>query len=463
MFKKEVYVERRKKLQAEMNCGLVLLPANTESPMNYLANTYHFRQDSTFLYFFGLNLPNLVGVVDIDSGEELIYGNDINLDDIIWMGPQPKLTDTCANVGIAKTKPLASLDEAVKKAILESRQIHFLAPYRAERKLQLENLLGINHANIANYVSEELINAVVKLRSVKDDCEVIEMENTITNVTCKMYDAALKAITAGKYEREISGLMEGISMQHGGTVAYPVILSVNGETLHNHYHGNKMQNGDLLLIDAGAESTMSYATDITRTFPVSGKFTQKQREIYEIVLRAETECIEAMRPGVLNRDIHLKAAQIIATGLKEIGLMKGNVEEAVKAGAHAMFFPHGLGHMIGLDVHDMEDIGENYVGYNAETIRAEQFGLAYLRMGRRLEKGFVLTVEPGIYFIPALIDKWRADGKFMEYINYEKVDEYKDFGGIRIEDDVLVTEDGYRILGKNIPKTVEEIEAAMAR
>ena len=306
-----------------------------------------------------------------------------------------------------------------------------------------------------------LVRSIIDLRSVKDEHEVAEIEKAV-DIAYEMHTTAMRMAVPGRVEREIAGAMEGISLAQGGPVSFPIILSINGETLHNHYHGNVLELGRMMVADAGAETTMHYSSDITRTVPVGGKFSARQKEIYEIVLAANMEAIGATRPGISNRELHLMAARVIATGLKGLGLMKGNVEDAVREGAHAMFFPHGLGHMMGLDVHDMEGLGENYVGYDDEIKRSQQFGTAFLRLGRKHQPGFVFTIEPGIYFIPALIDQWKKEGKFRDFIDYEKVEAYKGFGGIRIEDDVLVTETGYRVLGKPIPKTVSEIESLMA-
>ncbi|MFC2097508.1 aminopeptidase P family protein [Bacteroidota bacterium] len=460
MFKDKVYKERRNKLRSILGSGLVLLPGNTEVAFNYPGNPYHFRQDSTFLYFFGLNHPDLAGVIDVDANEDYIYGNDVDMDDIIWMGPQPLLSERALKAGVSNTAPYEKLKETISEAIIYGKKIHFLPTYRGETTIELERLTGIPHTEIKENISVELIKAVVELRSVKDEYEIAEIEKMV-NVAYEMHTTAMKMAKPGVVEQKIVGVIEGISISNGGPASFPVILSINGQTLHNHYHGNTLVEGRMMVTDAGAESSLCYASDITRTVPVGGKFTQKQKEIYEIVLKANVEAIKAIRPGILNREIHLMSAKIIAQGLKNLGLMKGDVDEAVKQGAHALFFPHGLGHMMGLDVHDMENLGENYVGYNDEIKRSDQFGLAFLRLGRKLEPGFVLTVEPGIYFIPSLIDQWKNEGKLTEFINYDKVEEYKNFGGIRIEDDILVTEDGYRLLGKPIPKTVEEIENIM--
>ena len=444
-----------------VSSGIILLPGNPEASMNYPANTYHFRQDSNFLYYFGLNQPDLAGVIDIDEGKDLIFGNDLDIDDIIWMGFQPTMKERAATAGVENTAPLKALDDYIGKALSAGRRIHITMPYRGEVKMWLENLLGVHHSKIRDFVSEELIRSIVTMRAIKDEHEIREIEGAV-DVAYLMHTTAMKMARPGIREQEIVGVIEGISVSGGAPPSFPIILSVDGQTLHNHYHGNILKEGRMLVIDAGSESSMGYASDITRTVPVGGRFNQRQKEIYEIVLKANMDTIKAVKPGAFYKDIHLLAAKIIAAGLKDIGLMKGDVEEAVAAGAHALFFPHGLGHMMGLDVHDMENLGENYVGYDNEVRRSDQFGLAYLRLGRRLEKGFVLTDEPGIYFIPSLIDLWRKENKFAQFISYDKVETYKDFGGIRIEDDILVTDGGYKVLGKPIPKAVSEVESTMA-
>ncbi len=426
--------------------------------MNYPANTYHYRQDSNFLYYFGLDHDGFAGVIDIDNNKDIIFGNDIDMDDIIWMGFQPTVKEQAAKAGVMNTEPMAKLEPIIKDAIAKGRKVHIVKPYRGEVWIWLESLLGVHHSQVKNFVSEELIRGIVTMRSVKEEAEINELERAI-DVAYMMHTTGMKMAKPGVIEQEIAGTIEGIALAHGGPVSFPVILSVDGQTLHNHYHGNRLTEGRMMVIDAGCESALHYASDITRTVPVGGKFNQRQKEIYEIVLKANMDTIKAIKPGIYYKEIHLLAAKTIASGLKELGLMKGNIEEAVAKGAHALFFQHGLGHMLGLDVHDMEGLGENYVGYDSTVSRSDQFGLAFLRMARKLEPGFVLTDEPGIYFIPALIDQWRNEGKFTEFINYDKAETYKDFGGIRIEDDVLVTNDGYRVLGKPIPKTVNEIEA----
>lgn len=366
-------------------------------------------------------------------------------------------------VGIASTAPLASFGKYIAEALAKGRKVHFLPPYRGETKIQLSDLLGIPVASLKANISVELIKAVVKLRSIKSAEEVVEIEKMV-DAAWLMHTTAMKMAYPGVVEQEIAGTIEGVALANAGQVSFPIILSIHGETLHNHYHGNTLTEGRMLVVDAGCESVETlYSSDITRTVPVGGKFSQRQREIYEIVLEANLKAIDAIKPGIPYREIHLLAAGVIVDGLKKLGLMKGDTKAAVEAGAHALFMPHGLGHMMGMDVHDMENLGEDYVGYDEEIVRSKQFGTAFLRLGRKLQPGFVLTVEPGIYFIPALIDQWKNEGQHTGFINYDKVETYKDFGGIRIEDDVLVTETGHRVLGKPIPKTVAEIEEIMKR
>ncbi len=461
MFKKEVYKERRNRLKKSVKDGIILILGNSDVPMNYPSNTYKWRQDSNFLYFFGLDYQGMAGIIDIDNDTEYIFGNDVSIDDIVWMGPQPTTAELAAQVDVSNTLPFSGLREKIAKAFDLGRKIHFLPPYRAENKLLLENLLGINTAEQKQLASVELIKAIVALRSVKDNYEIEELEKAMETAWL-MHTTAMKMARPGVYEREVAGRIEGIALESGGMLSFPAIVTKRGETLHNHYHGNKLEKGDLLLVDAGTETSLHYATDHTRTSPVGGKFTSKQKEIYEIVLQAQKNAIEAIKPGVTNKSVHMLAAKTLAVGLKSIGLMKGNTEAAVELGAHALFMPHGLGHMMGLDVHDMEDLGEDFVGYDDEVKRSDIFGTAFLRLGRKYQPGFVLTVEPGCYFIPALIEKWKSENKFTDYINYDKVAEYFDFGGIRIEDDILVTDNGHKLMGKHIPKTVQEVEDLMA-
>lgn len=462
MFQPTVYKKRRDMLRGLMKGGIVLLPGNTEAAMNYAANTYHFRQDSTFLYFFGIAQSDLAAIIDLDNGQDYLFGNDVDMDDIIWMGPQPSMKERGERVGVSNTMPFDHIQDAINNAVAQGRRVHFLAPYRGETTLFISRLLGLKAAHVQAYRSEELIRAIVALREIKDAGEIADIESMV-DVAYDMHTTAMKMAHAGVVEREIAGAVEGIALQKANGVSFPVILSINGQTLHNHYHGNTLKEGRMMVCDSGSESEMNYCSDITRTVPVGGRFSQRQKDIYEIVLAANMKSIEAIKPGIFYKDIHLMAAKIIAQGMKDLGLMKGDVDQAVAAGAHALFFPHGLGHMMGLDVHDMENLGENYVGYDSEISRSSQFGLAFLRLGKRLREGFVLTVEPGAYFIPALIDQWREQKLHTGFINYDKLDVWKDFGGIRIEDDVLVTSTGCHVLGKAIPKTVAEVEAIMSR
>ena len=460
MFEKEIYTNRRNKLKEKLSGGVALILGNVDSPMNYTDNTYHFRQDSSFLYFFGLDFQQLAGIIDVDSGEEIIFGNDVDIADIIWMGPQAGIREKAEKAGVKHTAPFNQLSETINTAIKQGRKIHFLPPYRAENKLLLHELLGIHPSKLAQYASLELIKAVIALRSVKEACEIEEIKKACAT-GYQMHVTAMKMAQAGVWEQSIAGTIEGISLAHGDMPSFPIILSQHGETLHNHDHSNYLTAGKLMLVDAGAETAMHYACDFTRTSPVGGKFTAQQREIYEIVLAANNRAKELTQPGVTYLSVHLEAARTIASGLKELGLMKGDVDEAVKNGAHALFLPHGLGHMMGLDVHDMEDLGQIYVGYDEETRPVNQFGTAYLRLGKRLEPGFVVTNEPGIYFIPALMDKWKQEKINAGFINFDQLALYQDFGGIRLEDDILVTSSGSELLGKRIPITPEEVEATV--
>ena len=461
MFETSVYKNRRARLKEKVKSGLVLILGNGEAPANYTDNTYKFRQDSSFLYFFGLNQPGFAGVIDIDSGDEYLFGNDVDMDDIIWMGPQPSVKDMAGRVGVSKTAPFARLADCMKTAISQGRRIHFLPPYRFRNMLLLEELLGIRPALVKNYASLELIKAVVDLRSVKEPCEIEEITKAC-NIGYEMHTAAMRNCKPGVKEQYIAGLIEGIAASYGSMVSFPVILSQNGETLHNHDHSQILQEGRMMLTDAGAEEVSHYCSDFTRTVPVGGKFLTRQKEVYNIVLAANNKAIEIAKPGVTYQYVHLEVCKVLAQGLKDLGLMKGDVNEAVAAGAHALFMPHGLGHMMGLDVHDMEDLGQIYVGYDDETRPIDQFGTSSLRMGRRLQEGFVITDEPGCYFIPALIDQWRAQGMHKEFLNYDKIETFKDFGGIRLEDDILIIPGGSRFLGdKRTPITVEEVEEIM--
>jgi Xaa-Pro aminopeptidase len=457
MFSKDTYMNKRQRLKKKVKSGVILILGNEESSMNYADNTYHFRQDSSFLYLFGLDYPGLAGVIDIDEDKDFIFGNDLTIEDIIWMGMQPSIKERSLRVGVENTGSLSDLKAFLKQAKQKNRKIHFLPPYRPENKIKLLELLDISPLDIAGAESTELIKAVVDQRSFKSEEEIVEIEKAV-NVSADMHIAAMKMAKPGMYEAEIAGMIEGMAISSGGRLSFPAILTIHGETLHNHYHGNILEEGQMVLNDSGAETAKRYAGDISRTFPVGKKFTARQKEIYSIALKAHENAISSLKPGVPFKDIHLMACKTIAEGLKEMGFMKGDMDEAVAQGAHALFFQCGTGHMMGLDVHDMEDLGEVYVGYDGKP-KSTQFGLKSLRLARELKPGFVVTVEPGIYFIPQLIDRWKAGKKFIDFINYDKVEEYKDFGGLRNEDDIVITEDGYRVLGKPIPKTIEDVES----
>ena len=461
MFESTTYINRREALRKKVKSGLILILGNNEAPANYPDNCYHFRQDSSFLYFFGQSHPGYAGVLDVEAGEDIFFGNDVDIDDIIWMGPQPSIKDLAAQVGVQKSMPFCKLKEVVGQAIAQSRKIHFLPPYRYDNMMLLEELTGIRASMVKKYASVELIKAVVDLRSVKEACEIAELD-LACNIGYEMHTTAMKLCKPGVSEQYITGVLEGIAASYGSKTSFATILTQHGETLHNHDHSHLLEAGKMMLTDCGAERISNYCSDHTRTIPVSGKFDARQKDIYNIVLACHGKALELTRPGITYKEVHLEVCKVLAQGLKDLGLMKGNVEEAVATGAHALFLPHGLGHMMGLDVHDMEDLGQIYVGYDDETRPSSQFGLASLRMGRRLQEGFVMTDEPGCYFIPALIDQWKAERKYTDFLNYDAIESFKDFGGIRLEDDILITPEGSRFLGeKRIPITVEEVESIM--
>ncbi len=454
MFNKDIFINRRQQLHQKMDSGIGLFLGNKYVPYNYPANPYKFRQDSSFRYFFGLNLSGYAGIMDFDSGEDIVFADDIDIEDIIWMGPQPAVEDLAASVGVEKTKPFGQLNDYIQKAISQGRTIHFLPPYRAETKLQLTDLLKGGD----NTPSESLIKSVIDLRLIKEQAEIDHLDE-IMAIGYEMHVTAMLMAKEGVYEREIVGAMEGIAASYDGAVSFPIILSKHGEILHNENHENLLKNGDLLLVDAGFDSPLGYATDHTRTFPVSGKYSEQQKNIYEIVLAANDAVHQASKPGIQYKEMHFLACKIIADGLINLGIMKGNVEDAVANGAHTLFMPHGLGHAMGMDVHDMEGLGETLVGYGDELQRSKEFGTAYLRFARTLKEGHVITNEPGIYFIPALIEKWKSEKINTDFINFRELENYLNFGGVRLEDDMLITKDSSRNLGKErIPIYVEEIE-----
>lgn len=453
MFPTATYIQRRQALSQHLQGGKILLLGNVDAAMNYAANTYHFRQDSTFLYFTGLNRAGLYAVIDLDQGTTTVYGNELTMDDIVWTGDLPTIAEQAAQAGISRVAAPSQLE-----ADLAGAPIHYLPPYRGKQNLELQRLLGKSKAEVETGASLELIQAIVKLRAYKS-AEEVEALETAVRITNEMHLAAMRTARPGMRESDVYAALMHAAYAENATASFPPIVTVNGQILHNHAHGNRMQAGDLLLVDCGAENHDLYVGDMTRAFPVSPTFSDRQKAVYEVCLQSQLDAIATLKPGVPYRDSHLAACRTIAAGMKDLGIMKGDVDEAVAAGAHALFFPHGLGHMMGMDVHDMENFGENNVGYDSEFQRSEQFGLAFLRLGRRLESGFVITVEPGIYFIPQLMDKWKAEGKFTEFINYEEATKYKDFGGIRIEDDYLITDEGARLLGHPVAKTVADVEA----
>ena len=461
MFQPNIYIKRRKALRDQMQDGIILFLGNVEAPANYPDNTYKFRQDSSFLYFFGQSHPGYAGIIDLDNGDDIFFGTDVDIDDIIWMGPQPSIKELAAEVGVQKSMPFCKLKETIAQAIQQKRKIHFLPPYRYANMMLLEELTGIKASIVKQYASIELIKAVVNLRSVKEACEIEELD-LACNIGYEMHTAAMRLCKPGVSEQYIAGVLEGIAASYGSMVSFPIILTQHGETLHNHDHSHLLEKGRMMLTDAGAERISNYCSDHTRTVPVGGIFEGRQKDIYNIVLACHDKALDITQPGITYQKVHLEVCKVLTQGLKDIGLMKGNVDEAVAVGAHALFLPHGLGHMMGLDVHDMEDLGQIYVGYDEETRPSTQFGLASLRMGRRLQEGFIMTDEPGCYFIPALIDQWRAEKKHTDFINYDAVESFKDFGGIRLEDDILITPEGSRFLGdKKIPITIEEVETIM--
>ena len=463
MFSPQTYTARRAALRTKIGGGLVLLPGNMPSPNNYPNNTYYYRQDSTFLYYFGLDIPSLVGVLDADSGEEMLFGDDFTVEDIIWTGPQPTLHELGARVGVAATFPMAELEKYLRKALQQGRRIHYLPPYRGETKLQLSELLGIAPSQLHDGKSVDLMFAVAEMREVKSAEEIKEMERAF-RIGYEMHTLAMKMCRPGVVEREIAGAIEGVSKSMGSGVSFPSIVSQHGETLHNLCADGVLEAGRLLLVDAGGETVGNYCSDHTRTYPVSGKFTPRQREIYEIVLAAHDYVPTLVRPGMMYTELHDAACLRLAEGLAAVGLIKGPAADAVAAGAMTLFMPHGLGHGLGLDVHDCEAMGERSFDFSSIAGRAAASGTCIYRAAWRLRPGTVLTDEPGIYFIPALIDKCRAEGLYKGIVDYDALDAYRDFGGIRIEDDLLVTETGCRFLGdRRIPATVDELEAVVGK
>lgn len=457
MFKSTTYIERRKVLKESLKSGLVLLLGHEEAPMNYQDNPYHFRQDSTFLYYFGISNPSLAGVIDIDNDQDIIFGDENSIDDIVFMGPLPSIKERAELCGVFDTRPYPELEKYVKNALRKQQQIHFIPLYRGESKIELMRLTGIMPKDAVSKASLALINAIIKQREYKTDEEIQQIEQAV-DVTVDMHIAAMKLARPGMTEAEVAAEVHRVALAAKGNISFPIIATINGQTLHNHYHGNTIKEGDLFLIDAGYENEMCYAGDLSSTFPVSKKFTSQQRDMYNLTLDAHHASIEALGVGIPFRNAHVAAAKVITEGMKSLGLFKGNVEDIVETGAYAMFFQCGTGHMMGLDIHDMENYGEVYVGYEGKP-KSTLFGYKSLRLAKPLQPGHVFTIEPGIYFIPELMDLWQAENKFKEFINYDKLQAYRNFGGIRNEEDLVMTKDGAKILGKKKPITVAEIEA----
>ena len=463
MFDKSIYVSRRNTLKQKMGSGLILLFGNNDSPNNYPANTYRFRQDSCFLYYFGLRREGLVGVIDVDNDQEYLFGNDIDIDDIIWYGFVPSVKDLAAQVGVSNSAPMAGLKTLIDRAKAGGQEIHFVPQCRHDLMIQLSDLVGIHPLQSKEKASVRLIKAIVEMRAVKQPEEIAELK-AAADIGYLMHTTAMKECQPGRSEKYVAGIIEGIAMSLGDRYSFQSILSMHGEIQHGYPSHTPMEAGRLMLCDAGAESKENYCSDNTRVTPISGKFTQRQREIYQAVEAAHDWVIDHAKPGVKWLDMHLGACRVLTDHLKQIGLMRGDTEEAVSQGAHALFMPHGLGHMMGLDVHDMEGLGQNYVGFDDEVQPSTQFGLNCLRCGRRLQPGFVMTDEPGCYFIPHLIDLWRSQGLHKDFINYDLVEQYKDFGGVRLEDDLLITPDGCQIIGdKVVPYHIDEVEAFIAK
>jgi len=455
MFAKETYMQRRALLKKNIGSGVLLFLGNDECGLNYADNTFRYRQDSTFLYYFGLSFAGLSAIIDIDEDRVIVFGDELTMDDIVWMGAQPTLREKCARVGVDQIMPASDIVSYLHKCNQKRQTLHYLPPYRPEHKLKLMDWLGVLPAQQVGSVP--FIRAIISQRNYKTAEEIVEIEKAC-DVTADMHITAMKVIRPGMYEYEVVAEMNRVAAAANCELSFATIATINGQTLHNHYHGNPIKSGDLFLIDAGAEVESGYAGDMSSTVPADKTFTTRQREVYEIQNAMHLESVKALRPGIPYMDVYELSARVMVEGMKELGLMKGNVEDAVREGAHALFYPHGLGHMMGLDVHDMENLGEIWVGYNGQP-KSTQFGRKSQRLAIPLEPGFVHTVEPGIYFIPDLIDQWSATKKFAEFINYDKVMTYKDFGGIRNEEDYLITETGARRLGKKIPLTPAEVEA----
>ena len=461
LFSKSTYVERRNELKKLVGSGLIVLFGNNDSPANYPSNTYKFRQDSSFLYYFGLHRNGLVGVIDVDNDREYLVGDEIDIEDIVWYGSVTSVAEMAEMTGVARTAAMRELPAIVESAKAQGEEVLFLPPYRFDNQIQIMDLLGIHPSQQKAAASLKLIAAVVKMRTTKTEEEIAELERA-AEIGYEMHTTAMRLCRPGVTEQYIGGMVDGIANAYGCMVSFQTIATQHGEVMHGNPSPAKLEAGRLMLVDAGAETNENYCSDNTRTTPVSGVFTQKQKDIYNIVVECHDHVLEVAKPGVKWWDVHFAVCRIITERLQQLGLMKGDVEESLKAGAHAMFLPHGLGHSMGMDVHDMEGLGQVYVGFDKEVRPSTQFGTNALRFGRRLQKGFVVTDEPGIYFIPALIDDWKKNGTNAQFLNFDKIDEYLDCGGIRIDDDVKLTDEGCRFIGsKRIPYHVEDVEEFM--
>lgn len=457
-FSKDIYIERRKGLVKQLQKGIVLLLGNEESSMNYKDNWYRFRQDSSFLYYGGLDIAGLCMLIDIDNDKEYLIGEDASIDDIIWTGPLPTIEELADSVGIGNSVNYKRFQQILQSAITKKQTIQILPPYRPENRIKLANWFSVDLHAVDQFVSVDLIKTIVSQREIKQEIELDEMEKAVT-VSAGMHESVIRGAKPGMKEYELVAHTESVANAHWGRLAYSTILTINGQTLHNHYYGNTIKEGDMVLVDAGAEIDSHYAGDLTRTFPVAKKFSQQQKEVYDIVLRSLDRATSLLAPGIQYREVHAQASLELLIGLKEIGIVKGDPQEALANDVHTLFFQCGLGHMIGLDVHDMEDLGEQYVGYGDDLIKSKSFGWKSLRLAKSLKPGFTITVEPGIYMIPELIDRRKAEKQFLDFVNYDRLENYKNFGGIRIEDNYVVTTEGARKLGRHLERTAGEMES----
>lgn len=439
-FSSTTYTNRRNTLISNMPDGKILFLANEESSINFRDNWHPYRQDSTFLYYGALSMPSIALLIDVENGSTKLFADDVSIDMVIWTGPQPKISSLADQIGITEVFTYNDLQNHL------SGKIHYLPPYRASQAQTLKQLLGIDTLT----PSLELINAIQKQRSIKTDEEVVLIEEAC-RLSKGMHAEVIQHIKPGVYEYELVAIASKFALENNVRWSFPPILTKNGQTLHNHYHGHKIGEDDIVLMDSGVELESGYCGDITRTTPANGKFSPERQEIYDLVHKMYKESIEKANSGTKYLDVHLHASKVLVEGLKEIGLMKGDTEEAVTEGAHAMFFQHGLGHLMGLDVHDMENFGEENIGYTDTVKKSTQFGLKSLRLGKELEVGNVITIEPGIYIIPELIDKFEAEGRFSNFVNYEMLNKMRGLGGIRIEDDFLITDQGAKMLGGDNP------------